>query len=311
MNSYEAKQEARRERLMDAAARANLQGESLLNRANEELGAIPFGQPILVGHHSERPMRRLIEKNHNRIRKGLDTIEQAKTLEQRAAAVGSGGISSDDPDAISKLEMKLEMEVISHRRWKAIIKAVRKEDAAALRELKLSADELSTLKFSSCGLGYVLTNASANMRRIRQRIDELKKRATLETRPDIETEWYRVTEDVEANRIARPPLHLVGHDLGFLVHLAPFAADETFHGINGGSGIEDGPALGDLPHQPPAVFRKGHHRWRGPGPLGIGNHGGLAVLPHGHHRIGRSQINTYRFRHKQTSSRQHHISKTI
>ncbi|MBD4157523.1 DUF3560 domain-containing protein, partial [Xanthomonas citri pv. citri] len=53
MNSYEAKLEARRERLLTRAQEANKNADSLHKKARSMAGAIPFGQPILVGHHSE------------------------------------------------------------------------------------------------------------------------------------------------------------------------------------------------------------------------------------------------------------------
>lgn len=54
MNPYEAKQEARRERLVIAAGRASAESVERYNAASKMAEVIPFGQPILVGHHSER-----------------------------------------------------------------------------------------------------------------------------------------------------------------------------------------------------------------------------------------------------------------
>ncbi len=49
MNSYEMKQQARRDRLMARARRLRAMAEGLAQRAHEQASVIPFGQPILVG----------------------------------------------------------------------------------------------------------------------------------------------------------------------------------------------------------------------------------------------------------------------
>ena len=65
------------------------------------------GQPILVGHHPEKRHRRQIARMHNHCRVGFARLREAEELALRAGAVGSGGISSDDPDAPDKLRQKV------------------------------------------------------------------------------------------------------------------------------------------------------------------------------------------------------------
>ena len=60
-----------------------------------------MGQPILVGHHSERRHRRDLDRIHRNLERAMEAEKTAKELAYRAAAVGTGGISSDDPDAIA------------------------------------------------------------------------------------------------------------------------------------------------------------------------------------------------------------------
>lgn len=50
------------------------------------LQVIPPGQPILVGHHSERGHRRLLEKSDNAMRKSVELDEKAKYYNDRAEA---------------------------------------------------------------------------------------------------------------------------------------------------------------------------------------------------------------------------------
>lgn len=235
MNTFEARQEAKRERLRERAEKKREQSQGLLDQAHAELGAIPFGQPILVGHHSQRPMERLYERNHNRLRKGFKGMDEANELERRAEGVGEAGISSDDPDAIAKLESKIQ-EVTEHReRWKKINAILRISDetqrAEELAKLELTEEEKSTIRYSSCGVSYILTNDGANIRRMMERINTLKKRQSMPLRPDIEAEWWVIRENREENRIqiffvAKPSeeLRSVLKRWGF--RWAPYRVDE-------------------------------------------------------------------------------------
>ena len=51
---YHERREARIDRLRDRADKHKAEGESKMESGRKMLHAIPFGQPILVGHHSER-----------------------------------------------------------------------------------------------------------------------------------------------------------------------------------------------------------------------------------------------------------------
>jgi hypothetical protein len=107
VNDYEARQERRRERLEARAERLRAEATRRYAGAREISSHIPFGQPILVGHHSEGRHRRDLE----RINRGYDAAfaasKRAGELEARAESVGTGGISSDDPNAPDKLREKI------------------------------------------------------------------------------------------------------------------------------------------------------------------------------------------------------------
>ena len=128
MYSYEQKQEDRRARLEAAADRADDRSNEAYKRADmsEDATGIPFGQPILVGHHSEGRHRAAIKRADNAMRKSIDEGKRAKELRGKAAAVGTGGISSDDPDAIDKLKTKLADLELSQANMKAANRVVRK-----------------------------------------------------------------------------------------------------------------------------------------------------------------------------------------
>ncbi|WP_454875504.1 DUF3560 domain-containing protein [Paraburkholderia xenovorans] len=204
MNKYEAKQQARRARLQANAEHARSAGNMLYRRADTMASAIPFGQPILVGHHSEGRDRRYRARVHATFGKAFALHDQAAELDRRAAAVGRGGISSDDPEAIDKLRAKLADMEERHDRMKRTNALIRREDRAGLERMGYTADAIAKL-FTPDWRGragfasYELTNSSANIRRVRDRIAALEKMAERTDREEA-GDGYTYREDVEDNR---------------------------------------------------------------------------------------------------------------
>ena len=106
-NPYEQRLAARRDRLENAAARARTRSDEAYEASRKAVDHIPLGQPILRGHHSERGHRRDIERSHRAMDRSVDEAARARELERRASRVGTGGISADDPEALTKLEERL------------------------------------------------------------------------------------------------------------------------------------------------------------------------------------------------------------
>jgi hypothetical protein len=204
MNRYEQRQEARRARYEARAEKAAAEARSLANRAQDMASVIPLGQPILVGHHSEKRDRNYRGRINATYCKAAETERKAGHYAAKAAAVGTGGISSDDPDAVPKLRAQLAECEALQARMKAANSAIRKNDREALAALGFSAtvqEKLFRPDFAGrIGFAdYMLTNNSANMRRIRQRIADLQARAQ---REDVRKECDRYTyeESAEENR---------------------------------------------------------------------------------------------------------------
>lgn len=107
--AYESKVQARIERLTARAEKTRAESNAGWERAHQMADVIPFGQPILVGHHSERADRRYRERIWNTMRRASEKLEYAQELDRRAkAAEKNRAISSDDPTAILKLQEKLD-----------------------------------------------------------------------------------------------------------------------------------------------------------------------------------------------------------
>lgn len=206
MNTYEERQEARRERYLKRAERARAESREGWQRAREMSEVIPLGQPIHVGHHSEkrdRAYRARIEKTSE---KAFRLDEKADYYEQKAARVGTGSISSDDPDAIKKLKKEVEHLKDKQERMKAANRAIRMKDTAKgdakLAEMGYTTEDIATLrtpKYGRVGFpAWQISNNGANIRRIEGRIKELEERSAREPE-HIVTDLYELK--VEDNRV--------------------------------------------------------------------------------------------------------------
>lgn len=218
LNPYEAKKARRVERMKSRAERLKGASASALERARSISDRIPMGQPILVGHHSERKHRRDIARIDDGHRKALDLHRQAETLERRARfAESNRAISSDDPDAVPKLREKLADLEKGQARMVEANKAVRsgnpKPALAALGfsekdigEL-LKPDPMGRIGFPS----YALSNNAHEMGRVRKRIEVLEERAKGPKKTAVVGDGVRIEEAENRVRIvfdAKPAAYL-------------------------------------------------------------------------------------------------------
>lgn len=193
MNAYEAKQAARKVRLEARADRLANEAHEIHAKAERMASIIPFGQPILVGHHSEGQDRRYREKIRNTFAKSFETQKAAGEAAARAASAGTGGISSDDPDAVSKLREKLAGLEAEQERMKAYNAAWRKAGNKAGRQVD---DTWVDPPYT-----YELSNNNGNMSRIKDRIEALDRAAARETKETERANGIRIVENAEANRL--------------------------------------------------------------------------------------------------------------
>jgi hypothetical protein len=211
VREYEQRKAARAQRMRSRAARLRGEAEGAERRTRQLSDAIPLGQPILVGHHSEKRHRRDIRRIEEGLRKSFQLRDEAKALERRASAAETNrAISSDDPDAVAKLRAKLEELESSRARMVAANRAVRSRDPrAALASLGFAPkeiDDLLTPDFAGRkGFpGYALQNAAGEARRLRQRIEDLTERARRAPPSPMELGGARVDEAHNRVRIFFP-----------------------------------------------------------------------------------------------------------
>jgi hypothetical protein len=199
--------------MLGASARAATEAEQLHRRATDMASVIPFGQPILVGHHSEGRDRRFRGRIHETYRRSFEAQSQAEQLRQRAASVGTAGVSSDDPDVIAKLRAKLASLESLQSRMKAgntIVRDRKLSDAEKVSGLvKLGLTDANAAKALTPDFAgrvgfpdYALKNNGAEIRRVRTRIDALEAAQRAPGREPVQGDGWIIEEDREDNRVA-------------------------------------------------------------------------------------------------------------
>jgi hypothetical protein len=185
INSYEESQEARRERYENRSAAAAKESNERFARAQEMGSAIPFGQPILVGHHSEKSDRAFRNRLGKQYEKSFEAQKKADYYANKAQSVGTAGISGLDPDAKYKVYEKLnnreklqeKMQLANHiyRSTPDAEERARKLKEAGFSEKAISAiQQANGVPFAS----YQITNNSAEIRRLKERMNTMSKEAT-------------------------------------------------------------------------------------------------------------------------------------
>ena len=182
-NIYEEKQARRKEALQRRAAGLRAKADELYDTGRKALEVIPFGQPILVGHHSEKSDRSYRGKAIGKIERSFEMGGKADDAERKAESVGTGGISSDDPQAIEKLEKKLLEAEESHAFMLQCNKDARK-----------------------CGnvipyLHYQISNSRGRITAIKNRIQGLERIASQPAAASLSGDGWKIAEDADANRI--------------------------------------------------------------------------------------------------------------
>lgn len=163
---------------------------------------------ILISGGGNFPVRKKEKQNAARDR-NLEEWNYIQGLLDKIRSVGTGGISSDDPQAVEKLEAKIATLEKHQEMMKAANAAIRMKDPAKgdakLAELGYTPEDIAKLRAPDfCGRigypAYELQNNNANIRRIRGRIAELKKR-TENTPEGWEFDGGRVVVNTAENRL--------------------------------------------------------------------------------------------------------------
>jgi len=215
MNHYEEKKQRKIDRFNELAEKNKAKSEALYKSSKQISDFIPMGQPILVGHHSEGRHRRDLNRIDSKMRQSIEADNKAAYYEQRAASTASNrAISSDDPEAVTKLKEKIEKCRKNQEVMKTANKLVKKmikggapwkdEELGELNRITGTNVAFKLLEPDFCGrfgfASYMLTNNNANISRMKKRLKELEAKSEAETKSymvgDVE-----IVENVEENRL--------------------------------------------------------------------------------------------------------------
>ena len=109
MNDFESERAAKAARFRQLAEKHENIATGRHFAARERLEMIPLGQPILVGHHSEKRHRKVLNRIDRHFAEAKEHHDKAEYFHRRAAAAESNVIIfSDDPNATEKLVDKIE-----------------------------------------------------------------------------------------------------------------------------------------------------------------------------------------------------------
>jgi len=179
------------EKRKEWAAKAKTRSDQHREAADRLASAIPLGQPILIGHHSEKRARRDFQRIHNNMDKCVENAELADHHESKAAGLAQQldkTVFSDDVDALEQLTTRIAEHEKMAESMTATNKAWRKYektgDTTELIALGLTEVIIERFKAKIAAAyswekkpfpTWALTNLRARIRTDRLRIEEIKK----------------------------------------------------------------------------------------------------------------------------------------
>ena len=112
--------ESKAEKLEGYAVNAEKRSESFYQASQEGRDFLALGEPIKIGHHSERRHRKLIERNWARMGKSVAESDKAKEYERRAEywKEKANKIDLSMPDCLEFFEFELEKAKSYHQSLK-------------------------------------------------------------------------------------------------------------------------------------------------------------------------------------------------
>lgn len=223
MNSYEKKIEDRKAMFAERAEKARREAEGRSKSAHSIMDNIPLGQPILVGHHSEKRHRRDVAKIQRNLEKWREATEKAAYYERKAATYGTAGISADDPDAIAKLKAELEVAQLEREMEKKANADLRKASKQAIKKATAADAERPSIfemidaltditpeikerlarraRAFPQWLPQLSSNGQVRIKRLADRIEALERAAAAPPRETVIGEGYCIQENRDLNRV--------------------------------------------------------------------------------------------------------------
>ena len=183
MSTTRERKERRRDRREEWAESRDRKAEEAHDASTAATAQIPLGQPILVGHHSQRRHERAIDRSQKQASKSVEHRNMAERHRSKADGIArqlDTSIYSDDDDAIEALSERIAKAEASRDRIKRYNASARKgsPDVSLLDEAE-RADLASSV---SVGFArpdgqfpaFTLTNLGGRIRKDKARLEELQ-----------------------------------------------------------------------------------------------------------------------------------------
>lgn len=201
MTTYEEKRQARIERLQRAAANARGRSNAAFQKVHD-MCEIMGGEPVHAGHHSEGKHLRDLDAVDRTMHNACTESDKAKELSYRAsAAVCNTAISSDDPDAIAKLKVKIITLERLQETYKQV-KKILKNNPTVQALMELGFREPVAIELIKAGKvpQYVTANNNGRLKQARERLVELEAIKD-DVTTTIEINGVDIVDNVEENRV--------------------------------------------------------------------------------------------------------------
>lgn len=208
---YAERREAVQERKLARAKKLEAEAAAREKAGRTTMEIIPMGQPILVGHHSEKRHRRDLDRMNRNFQAAAEAQREADRLKS-AARNPSSAISSDDPEAVVQLKKKVERLEAQRDFRKKLNKVFRKhkgdwerigpEMGMTPKQVQGWKDAMAQIHWEKMPVpGYELTNLGARIRDAKKRIENLAAEAARPEAKPVEGAGWRIHEDHDDNRI--------------------------------------------------------------------------------------------------------------
>jgi hypothetical protein len=207
-SNYAERKENRVETYKNLAEKNLKEAEERWDIVHGIQSAIPLGQPIIVGHHSEKRHRRDLKKIENNAHKALEAEKKAEYYMRKAkAAEKNQAISSDNPEAITELKNKIEELTKANELMKKANKVYKKtgnlNDETIPENIKKVGNKNIEYQrgwkdAKDCKPFYHLN--TTEIKRLRQRLERLEKLQETEYQ-EKEINGINIVIDPEDNRV--------------------------------------------------------------------------------------------------------------
>lgn len=185
--TYRERREARAERLQEWAEKRDAKADAAWEKAQTMADAIPLGQPILLGHHSQGRYTRYRDRIASTMDRALADSRKADDMERRSAGIKAqldASIYDDDPDAVEQLTARVAALEAERDRIKAYNASCRKgqRDLSVLDDqqraliVRIAEVQPHALRQNGAFPSYHLSNLSGNIKRNRDRLERLSER---------------------------------------------------------------------------------------------------------------------------------------